>query len=85
MAVTTCDCPNINCEAHPHKGKIRCTTPKPPLWGGGAPYVESSPETWTDVKAWVQIPEGLECPACDAANPSQRSEVKTGITTPSTE
>lgn len=78
MAVTTCDCPNVNCEARPHKGRTRCTTPKPPMWGGGAPYVESDPETWTDAKAWVQIDEGLECPACDAANPSQRSATQPG-------
>jgi len=76
MAVTTCDCPNPNCEAAPHKGRVRCTTPKPPMWGGSAPFVESSPETWADPKAWAHIAEGLECPACDVANPSQRIEVQ---------
>jgi hypothetical protein len=77
MAVTTCDCPNPTCEATPHKGRVRCTTPKPPMWGGSAPFVESSPETWADPKAWARIAEGLECPACDHANPSQRIEVQT--------
>jgi hypothetical protein len=85
MAVTTCDCPNPNCEAPPHKGNVRCTTPKPPTFGGGARFVESNPETWADPNAWVEIPEGFECPACDVANPSQRNASQAGAVTPNQE
>jgi hypothetical protein len=85
MAVTTCDCPNPNCDAPPHHGNVRCTTPQPPMWGGGTRFVESNPETWANPGAWVEIAEGLECPACAAANPAQGTESQSGAVTPNQE
>jgi hypothetical protein len=51
------------------------------MWEDGSPFVETPPETWADPKAWAHIAEGLECPACDAANPSQRTEAQANIDT----
>lgn len=77
MEVTTCDCPNTNCEAAPHSGSDRCTTPRVTS-DDGKTFAESNPYTWNDAGAWVEIPAGLACPACDVANPSQRSKDLSG-------
>ncbi len=72
MQITTCDCPNPDCEAPPHKGQTYCSTPRPKEWSDGLKFMENNPQAWADPNAWTEIAEGLQCPDCDVANPSQR-------------